>query len=122
MIQLVPNVSNNNFERTDNEWKVIKDFLEYLNNEEEEPLLSHDDFIDMDIYDCFLLSSRKTRYLSDLIIESLTNKKLEEYVKIFDQNYDYLYSFPTHDIFKFYRFSKDSEGFYCKRIITPYLL
>lgn len=122
MIQLVPTVSNNSFKRTENEWKVIKDFLEYLNHQEEEPLLTRNDFIDMDIFDCFSLSSKRTTYLSDLIVESSYNGKLEEYIKIFDQNYNYSYSFPIHDIFEFYHFSRDSDGFYCKRIITPYLL
>jgi hypothetical protein len=122
MIQLVPTVSTNNFERTENEWKVIKDFLEYLNNQDEEPLLFDDDFIDMDIFDCFSLSSKKATYLSDLILESFYNGELEEYIKIFDQNYDYLYSFPTHDMLEFQKFSRYSDGFYCKRILTPYLL
>lgn len=116
MIQLVPTFFTNNFERTDKEWKVLKDFLEYLNNQEEEPLLSSADFIDMDIFDCFSLSSKKATYLSDLIVESLYNGKLDEYIQLFDQNYDYLYSFPTHDIFEFCKFSRDSNGFYCKRI------
>lgn len=122
MIQLVPTVSTNSFKRTENEWKIIKDFLKYLNSQEEEPLLTHDNFIDMDIFDCFSFSSKKAIYMSELIVKSLDNGRLQEYIEIFNKNCDYLYSFPIHELFKFCNFSRYSNGFYCKRIITPNLI
>lgn len=111
MVCLVPNNNINVFERTDKEWKIIKDYISYLNKMIDIPILSINDLIDMDLFFGFSLSSNKTNLISLIIDKSIHNGILENYKKLWNENNFSLSSFPVRDIFKFYEFSRDCGGF-----------
>ena len=111
MVCLVPNNNINVFERTDKEWKIIKDYISYLNKMIDIPILSIDDLIDMDLFFGFSLSSNKTNLISLIIDKSIHNGILENYKKLWNENNFSLSSFPIHNIFQFNEFSRDCGGF-----------
>ena len=111
MVCLIPNNNINVFERTDKEWKIIKEYVSYLNKVIDIPILSDDDLINMDIFSGFSLSSKKTNIISLMVDKSIDNGILEDYIKFWNENNFSLSSFPVRDIFKFYEFSRDCGGF-----------
>ena len=118
MVCLIPNNNINVFERTDKEWKIITDFISYLNKKIKIPILSNDDLIDMNLFSGFSLSSNKTNIISLMIDKSIDNGILEDYIKLWNENNFSSSSFPVHNIFQFYEFSKDCGGFYILQINT----
>lgn len=112
MVCLVPNNNINVFERTDKEWKIIKDFIAYLNKKIDIPILSNNDLIDIDLFSGFSLSSNKTNLISLIIDKSIDNGILENYKKLWNENNFSLSSFPIHNIFQFNEFSRDCGGFH----------
>jgi hypothetical protein len=112
MVCLIPNNNINVFETTDKEWKIIKDFISYLNKIILDiPILTDNDLIDMDYFSGFLLSSKKTNVISLMVDNSIDNGILEDYKKLWKENNFSFSSFPVRDIFKFYEFSRDCGGF-----------
>ena len=111
MVCLIPNNNIKVFERTDKEWKIIKEYVSYLNKVIDIPILSDDDLINMDIFSGFSLSSKKTNIISLMVDKSIDNGILEDYIKFWNENNFSLSSFPVRDIFKFYEFSRDCGGF-----------
>jgi len=111
MVCLIPNNNINVFERTDKEWKIIKEYVSYLNKVIDIPILSDDDLINMDIFSGFSLSSKKTNIISLMVDKSIDNGILEDYTKFWNENNFSLSSFPVRDIFQFYKFSRDCGGF-----------
>lgn len=111
MVCLIPNNNINVFERTDKEWKIIKEYVSYLNKLIDIPILSDDDLIDMDIFSGFSLSSKKTNIISLMVDKSIDNGILEDYTKFWNESNFSLSSFPVRDIFKFFEFSRDCGGF-----------
>lgn len=111
MVCLIPNNNINVFERTDKEWKIIKEYVSYLNKIIDIPIFSESDLIDMDTFSGFSLSSKKTNIISLMVDKSIDNGILEDYTKFWNENNFSLSSFPVRDIFQFYEFSRDCGGF-----------
>ena len=123
MITLHPNSNMKDYKITDNEWTIILDYLEYLNNMEIIPVLTDDNFIDIKSFDGFSFSSKRVKEISDMIYSSIVNKKIEEFGHIYN-DYNEL-SFPNlcqeQIIYNFFDFLVISNGFHVsiKEFISP---
>ena len=123
MITLHPNSNMKDYKITDNEWTIILDYLEYLNNMEIIPVLTYDNFIDIKSFDGFSFSSKRVKEISDMIYSSIVNKKIEEYRYIYNNYEDLKFPaiFPEQTIYDFFDFLVISNGFHVsiKEFISP---
>lgn len=81
MIHFVSNNHNETFTLKQHVWETVKNFIFFFDKRESCPVFNECDWLDMDLYDGYLLSSDRTRYISYLIEKSLSD--LEECRKEF---------------------------------------
>ena len=114
MITLHPNNNLKDYKITDNEWTIILDYLKYLNKMEIIPVLTDNNFKDIETFNGYSFSSKKVKELVDMIYSSIVNKKIEEFRHIYN-DYNEL-SFPNlcqeQIIYDFFDFLVISNGFH----------
>lgn len=103
MIHFVSNHHEETFTLGDKQWEPIKNFIFFLDDHEDIPILCKDTRIDIDLHDGFCLSSRTTKYISDMIENSIGNGRMEDFRKEFQVS-------SLTPIFDFSDFLRYSEG------------
>lgn len=73
MIYFASNKHEKTFPLEDNVWENVKNFIFFFDDKENCPVFNENDWLDMDLYDGYLLSSNRTKYISYLIEKSLSN-------------------------------------------------
>ena len=114
MITLHPNNNLKDYIITDHEWTIIIDYLKYLNKMEIIPVLTDNNFKDIETFNGYSFSSKKVKELIDMIYSSIVNKKIEDYRYIYNNYEDLRFPivFPEQTIYDFFDFLVLSNGFY----------
>lgn len=110
MIYFVSNNHNETFYLKESVWEIIKNFIFFFDDRESCPVFHEYVWLDIDLYDGYLLSSNRTKYMSYLIEKSLSNP--EECTKEFGH-----LPFYKH-FFDFSNFLKYSNGIQV-RLLSP---
>ena len=114
MITLHPNNNIEDYILSNEKWTIIIDYLKYLNKMEIIPPLTNENFIDLETFDGYSFSSKKVKELTNMIYDSITNQRIEEYRYIYNNYEDLRFPvlFPEENIYDFFDFLVISNGFY----------
>lgn len=116
MIRLIPNNNCGNFDMDSQEWNMIWEYVQYVNQKLLIPLLNEKDFIEVGLYQDYCFSSKKTNEMYELLENSINDGILSEYKKEYDSKLDlnnYIL-FRSDKVIDFIDFCASSGGFYIK--------
>lgn len=118
MITLHPNNYIKEYIISEEQWTIFLDYIKYLNNMEIIPVLTDNNFMDIEKYDGYSFSSNKVQEISEMISNSIQNKRIEEYKYQYNDYDDLRFptSFPEYEIYNFLDFLSISGGFYISKI------